>query len=130
MQKNMRLALPISRFDDRKGLLQSLDGLKSELDSTGVLDGVGKFREQAYDMLIRELAKAFDVTKRPADMTHLNTSAVSSQIRRMGKVAVTGIKRMLARSTPSTVSPRRLCEAGAGFVTVTTQRLGYACGWQ
>ena len=31
MQKNMRLALPISRFDDRKGLLQSLDGLKSEL---------------------------------------------------------------------------------------------------
>ena len=41
------------------------------------------------------VAKAFDVTKRPADMTHLNTSAVSSQIRRMGKVAVTGIKRML-----------------------------------
>ena len=126
LQKNMRLALPISRFDNRKGLLQSLDGLKNEIDSTGVLEGVGRFREQAYDMLIRGVAEAFDVTKEdPATLARYDTSQFISDTKytdktngKSGRHWYQTNARTLGRLL---LLARRLCEAGAGFVTVTSQ---------
>ena len=59
----MKLVLPKGRLDNRQALLRALDSLKNNVDSTGVLDGIGKFRAQAYDMLIRGVADAFDINK-------------------------------------------------------------------
>ncbi len=126
MQKNMELALPVSRFDDRKGLLQSLDGLKSEIDSTGVLEGVGKFREQAYEMLLRGVAEAFDVTQEDsATLARYDTSQFISDTKYTDKKNGQS-ERHWYQTNARTLGrllllARRLCEAGAGFVTVTTQ---------
>ena len=126
MQKNMQLALPISRFDDRKGLLQSLDALKSDIDSQGLIEGVGKFREQAYDMLLRGVAEAFDDTKEaPGTLARYDTSHFISDTKYVDKKNGKS-ERHWYQTNARTLGrllllARRLCEAGAGFVTVTTQ---------
>jgi hypothetical protein len=54
----------LERLEDRKGLLASLDRLRREVDSTGALDGVDSFTEQAFGVLTsNRLAAALDLTK-------------------------------------------------------------------
>ncbi len=126
LQQNMKLDLPRDRFDDRRTLLASLDRLRFNLDNSSALDGIDKYRQQAFDMVLRGVADAFDLSKEDprtierydtaryirekvyADKSNGNSSRrwYQSNARTLGK------QLLLAR---------RLCEAGCGFVTVSTR---------
>lgn len=121
-QQNMKLKLDRTRLDDRRQLLAGLDQMKRELDASGTMDALGKFEGQAFDVILRGVAEAFDLSKediktverydtaplvRPENINKKwnNHKNYADNGKTLGKLL------LLAR---------RLCEAGAGFVTVTT----------
>ncbi len=116
---NMQLRLDQARLDDRRHLLESLDGLKRRLDKTGVLEGASRFQKQAFDVLARGVASAFDLSREdPKLLERYDTGEFeptdgakkrNEYAKQFSPVAL-GRQLLLAR---------RLCEAGCGFVTVT-----------
>jgi Protein of unknown function (DUF1501) len=122
LQKDMELTLDPSRIDDRKTLLSGLDRIRRDVDSKGGLPGADKFQEQAIQTILGGVAKAFDLKQedaaliarydtaqlvRPEQISRAwnNYSKYVDNAKSLGKLL------LLAR---------RLCEAGCGFVTVTT----------
>ena len=122
LQQDMQLRISRDRLDDRRGLLEQLDRMKRTLDLTGSLEGVDRFRAQAFDTILGAVADAFDLSKEdPRTIARYDTSGLVrpqniskkwknynnyvDNARTLGKLL------LLAR---------RLCEAGCGFVTVTT----------
>jgi hypothetical protein len=121
LKQNLELKLPRERFDDRRALLHQLDTFKRQVDKTKALDGVDVFQQQAYEVLTRGIANAFDLSKEdPKTLARYDTSRLFKleevtkwfDMRRASNLL--GKQLLLAR---------RLCEAGCGFVTVSD------CGW-
>lgn len=120
-QKNLELAISRDRVDDRRNLLAGLDSLKRRVDQ-GQLDGVDKFQQQALTTILGGVAQAFDISKEdPKTIARYDTAPLvrPDQISRkwnnyshyVDNAKTLGRLLLLAR---------RLCEAGCGFVTVTT----------
>ena len=111
---NMQLSLPANRFDDRMLLLRQLDRLNRQRDGSGMMDGVDKFNSQAVNLLNGGAAAAFDFRQEDRGLIdRYDTSGIKighKQFRR----STLGHQMLVAR---------RLCEAGAGFVTV------HSAGW-
>lgn len=122
LQKNMQLTLPMNRFDDRRALLAGLDQIKRRVDGAAQSESLDHIREQAYSTILGGAAEAFDLSKedpktvarydtaplvRPEDIDSKwkNYPRYVDNARTLGKLLLTA---------------RRLCEAGCGFVTVTT----------
>lgn len=122
MQSNMELKLPRQRVDDRRSLLSGLDQIRRNAESTGMLDGLDRFRQQAFDTILGGAASAFDLTKEdPATVARYDTAPLVTPTDinpkwNNYKYYVDNAK-TLGRLL---LMARRLCEAGAGFVTVTT----------
>lgn len=121
IQKNMELKLDATRFDDRRQLLGSLDRIRRQVDSTGMLDGMDKYQQQAFEVIARGVSEAFDLTKEStATIARYETSHLfrNEEAQKWGDMRrstnLLGRQMLLAR---------RLCEAGCGFVTVSD------CGW-
>ncbi len=95
--KNLTLAVPQDRLDDRRMLLASLDRMDSVVDRSGMMDGMDRFEKQAFNLVLGGAPQAFDLKRE-------NPKTVA----RYGK----GIGEQLLRA-------RRLCEAGCGFVTLS-----------
>ncbi len=121
-QKDMTLAIPRDRLDDRRELLARLDRLRREADTNGTLEGVDRFREQAYSVLLGSVADAFDLSKEdPRVVERYDTSGLfrhdsistkwNNHKNYLDHMKSLGKLMLMAR---------RLCEAGCGFVTVTT----------
>jgi len=121
-QADMSLNLPLSRLDDRRQLLTSLDSWKREMDSVPALEGVGGFEQMAFDLLRRGVSDAFDLSKEdPRLLARYDTAPLLPKERISTRwnnrehyadnAASLGKLLLLAR---------RLCERGAGFVTITT----------
>jgi hypothetical protein len=122
LQKDMTLSIPKDRLGDRKELLQRLDDLQRAFDvqpSAGVTD---PYREQAFSLLLAGVSKAFDLsTESPVLIERYDTSKliaadnVSTKWKNrknyLDHIHSLGRQMLLAR---------KLCEAGCGFVTVTT----------
>ncbi|HKB04084.1 MAG TPA: DUF1501 domain-containing protein [Gemmataceae bacterium] len=121
LQKNLKLALPLDRFDDRRALLGELDRAKASLDDAQRA-GIDAAREKAVGVLLGGVADAFDLSRENArtvgrydtaplvrpeniDKKWKNYNNYVDNAKTLGKLL------LLAR---------RLCERGAGFVTVTT----------
>jgi hypothetical protein len=119
LKKDMKLALPLDKLGDRKLLLAQLDRAKLSVESA---DGLDSTREKAFSVLIGGVGDAFDLGKEdPKTIARYDTEPLmnvekidkkwnnhknyADNARSMGKLL------LLAR---------RLCERGAGFVTVTT----------
>jgi Protein of unknown function (DUF1501) len=93
---NLILRGTADRLDDRKSLLKSFDTVSREIDRSGLMTGLDRFGEQAFDIVVSKAKEVFDINRE------------SQQTRdRYGKGL--GEQLLLAR---------RLCEAGVGFVTV------------
>jgi hypothetical protein len=122
LQKNLRLTIARDRLDDRRALLTRFDSLRRELDRTGGMDAMDRYNAQAFDVILRGVADAFDLSKEPDKLLArydtaplVNIDAINKKwnnrkyyidhARSLGKLL------LLAR---------RLCEAGCGFVTVNT----------
>jgi uncharacterized protein (DUF1501 family) len=94
----MALGVDVDRLADRKEMLRAFDHLKREADVTGQLEGVDGFQQQAFEVLTGAASRAFDLKQE-------DTKVIARYGRGLGE------QMLLAR---------RLCEAGAGFVTIST----------
>jgi uncharacterized protein (DUF1501 family) len=95
--KNLSLAVPQGRVGDRRMLLASLDRLQSDVDRTGAMEGMDRFEQQAFNLVLGGAPAAFNLSKESP-----------KTLARYGK----GLGEQLLRA-------RRLCEAGCGFVTLS-----------
>ncbi|MEO1973843.1 MAG: DUF1501 domain-containing protein, partial [Pirellulaceae bacterium] len=116
---NMRLNLDGSRLDDRRALLAQLDRLRRGVDRQSSLAASDTFRRQAFDVLTRGVASAFDLSREDArtmakyDTSHMEpTAAVKNRNSYAAQFAPVALGKQMLLA-------RRLCEAGCGFVTVT-----------
>ncbi len=96
-RNNMRLATTTDRLGDRRELLSNFDRLRRMADQSGVVEGLGAFEQQAFDLVLGNAPQAFDLKEEDPKL-----------VTRYGKDL--GEKMLVAR---------RLCEAGCGFVTVS-----------
>jgi hypothetical protein len=125
---NFNLQLPHDRFVDRYQLLGQLDGLTRNLDRTGELNGISEVERNAYDLLLRGVADAFDLsgedpqTVAKYDTSHLFNMADYHEGGRHflfdGKKKLVDQLRWTNLLGKEMLLARRLCEAGCGFVTV------------
>lgn len=122
LQNDMRLAIPLSRLDDRRRLLQQLDTVRYGLAERDLLDGMDRMREQALSTILGGVADAFDLSREsPRVVARYDTAPLvrpeaiatrwNNRPRYIDNAKTLGKLLLLAR---------RLCERGAGFVTVTT----------
>lgn len=96
-RSNMNLKMSASRLEDRQLLLNSLDQMDRDLDSTGLLEGLDSFESQAFQLIKSGAREVFNLEKETPKLRE-----------RYGRSNL-GTQLLLAR---------RLCEAGCGFVTV------------
>jgi Protein of unknown function (DUF1501) len=121
LQRNMKLSLARERFDDRRRLLAQLDDLRRDIDTLGAMDGADKFQQQAFEVITRGVASAFDLSKEDArTLAKYDTSKV---FRMEDITKYYDMKRSSNLLGKQMLLARRLCEAGCGFVTVSD------CGW-
>ena len=119
---DMTLNVPGGRFENRRALLQTLDDLKRQAESSGVVESAGRFEQQAFDVILGGISDAFDVSREdPRLLEQYDTSRFTipkglPKRKKNGK-AIPGFSPVaLGRQM---LMARRLCEAGCGFVTVT-----------
>ena len=59
----------LDRLEDRRALLTSLDGIKREVDASGMMDGMDSFTRAAFGVLTgSKLADALDLSKEPEEV--------------------------------------------------------------
>lgn len=96
-RKNMNLLVSDERLNDRRALLGDLDRLKSRLDNDKLVDGLSRFEQQAFNLVLGNASAAFDLKDEDPRL-----------VANYGK----GLGEQMLRA-------RRLCEAGCGFVTLS-----------
>jgi hypothetical protein len=122
MQDDMTLHLPQQRVNDRRGLLASLDDWRRRVDTANVMEGYSAIQQQAFDTLFGGASGAFDLSHEDAKLIARYDTAPLVPPDRISKKwnnhrhyadhgATLGKLLLMAR---------RLCERGAGFVTLTT----------
>ncbi len=118
----MRLNLSLDRLTDRRQLLSNVDRVKRDLDQNESSAAISTYRRQAFDVLLGGVREAFDLMREaPKTVARYDTEPLvdPNSIRRRwnnhrnykDNAKALGKLMLLAR---------RLCEAGCGFVTVTT----------
>jgi uncharacterized protein (DUF1501 family) len=116
LRQNLELRMSRDRLTDRRSLLQQLDTYARAADQTHAFDSVSTYDQQAYDLLMRGVAEAFDLSKEDPRLlaaydtsNHFNLATVNAwgDMRRSSNLL--GKQMLLAR---------RLVENGCGFVTV------------
>lgn len=120
-KRTMQLQIPPERLTDRRGLLSQLDELRRRLDADGNLGSFDRHQQQAFDLVMRGIVQAFDLSKEdPKTIERYDTS----KLFRLEEVTKWyDMKRATNLLGKQMLLARRLCEAGAGFVTVSD------CGW-
>jgi hypothetical protein len=118
---NMRLHVPTDRLEDRRRLLAHLDVLRRNIDLPGAAEAMDRFQQQAFETILRGVGEAFDLRREDRRVLDrydtaplVNLDGVSRRNNRpyyLDNARTLGKLLLLAR---------RLCEAGCGFVTVTT----------
>ncbi|MEX2214278.1 MAG: DUF1501 domain-containing protein [Phycisphaeraceae bacterium] len=121
LKQNMELRLEPDRLRDRRHLLARLDRIRRDADASGMLEGVDTYQQQAFDIIMRGVGEAFDLSKEdPRTIEKYDTTKLFrlDEVTRWHDMArasnLLGHQMLLAR---------RLVEAGCGFVTVSD------CGW-
>lgn len=122
LQENMQLHLAADRLGDRRQLLSQLDGIKRHAEASGVLEGVDRFRQQAFDTIVGGAADAFDLHQESPDTIRRYDTAplvTPDQISRRWNNYNNYVDNAKTLGRLLLLS-RRLVERGCGFVTVTT----------
>jgi hypothetical protein len=95
-QRNMTPAVRLDRLADRRSLLRTFDTMDRSLDRSGLVSGLDAFETQAFDLLRSRAREVFDLSREDPRLRDRYGRGLGAQM-------------LLAR---------RLCEAGAGFVTL------------
>jgi uncharacterized protein (DUF1501 family) len=121
LKRSMQLTMAADQFANRRELLGQLDQLRRRLDASGAVDGLDRFQQQAFDLITRGVVQAFDLSKEdPQTIEKYDTSKL---FRLEESTKWFDMKRSSNLLGKQMLLARRLCEAGAGFVTVSD------CGW-
>jgi hypothetical protein len=121
LKQDMQLQLPATRLEDRLAVLEKLDGLRRRLDSSGAIESFSDYQQQAFDVVVRGVASAFDLSSEDAGtVARYDTSHVFRMEELTRWYDMRRVSNLLGRQM---LLARRLCEAGCGFVTVSD------CGW-
>jgi Protein of unknown function (DUF1501) len=118
----LKLAIPRDRLVDRRRLLGQLDNLARGLDRARAVEGVDRLREQAYRLLDGGLTEAFDLGREdPRVVARYDTAPLvrAEAIRKVWNNHQNYLDNAKSLGKLLLLA-RRLCERGAGFVTVTT----------
>jgi hypothetical protein len=117
----MRLTIDRGRLDDRRHLLGQLDGIKRQLDSSGTMDAMDRIQSQAFEVILRGAANAFDLSREPAKTIARYDTAPLLRPQDITKKFADSNYLDHARSIGKLLLlARRLCEAGCGCVMVNT----------
>ncbi len=122
LQQDMKLNMAMDRLENRRLLLRQVDQARWAAEKLGLFEGVNHLRGQAFQTILGGLSEAFDLSKEdPGTVARYDTSKISRPDNMDKKLnnhkfyvdngKTLGKLLLLAR---------RLCERGAGFVTVTT----------
>jgi hypothetical protein len=95
-QRNMSPKIAIDRLSDRRSLLKKFDTINREADRSGLVKGLDSFETQAFDLIASRAREVFDLNREEPRVRDRYGNGLGQQM-------------LLAR---------RLCEAGAGFVTL------------
>lgn len=121
LKRDMELGVAPERFADRRTLLGDLDRLRRQADSRGMLTGLDTYQQQAFDIITRGVAEAFDLSKEdPRTVARYDTSHLFKLEELTRWNDMRRASNLLGRQM---LMARRLVEAGCGFVTVSD------CGW-
>lgn len=101
-RSNINLNTPLERVADRRAILRHFDNVSRDIDTSGVMAGLDAFDQQAIQLLLGRARDAFNVEREDPQTRDRFTSGTANLGQRL----------LLAR---------RLCEAGAGFVTLSYQ---------
>jgi len=121
LQGDMTMWMSRQRLEDRMHLLEKVDNLKRALDN-GAADGLGKLQQQAVDMVLGGISEAFDLSREdPRTIARYDTAPLIKP----NSISKSWNNHKNYRDHGQTLGKlmlmaRRLCERGAGFVTVTT----------
>lgn len=121
-QADMRLGIPLNRLEDRQTLLQTLDRWKRGIDYGAGIDSLNNLQDKAFNVLRGGVSEAFDLSREdPRVLERYDTSKLLPK----QKISTEWKNREFYADNALTLGrllllARRLCERGAGFVTVTT----------
>ncbi len=104
--------ISLDRLSDRQNLLTSLDRFRRDVDTTGAMDGLDAFNQQAIGILTSSaLAEALDLSKEDPKL-----------VKRYGKGDPTFRADGAPKMTENFLIARRLIEAGARLVSLNFSR--------
>lgn len=111
---NLQLNIGQAELNNRLRLLQKIDTFNRQLDASGTMSALDDYRLQAMTLLLGDATKAFDLSaENPKTLARYDTSDIQVG-HKLFRPSTLGKQMLLAR---------RLCEAGAGFVSV------HSAGW-
>jgi hypothetical protein len=121
LQRDMEMRLTLERISDRRELLLHLDNARRQADIVRAADSLSYYQRQAFEVITRGVAEAFDVSKEsPQTIARYDTSSL---FRMEDLTRWYDMRRASNQLGRQMLLARRLCEAGCGFVTVSD------CGW-
>ena len=110
LNRDMTLNLPLERLNDRRALLRDLDRINRQADASGAMAALDEYEQRAVDMVLGgRVREALDLSREDSriveryDTSRFVTGWLTKSPNTLGQRLLTA---------------RRLCEAGAGFVTV------------
>ncbi|MBI3861212.1 MAG: DUF1501 domain-containing protein [Planctomycetia bacterium] len=109
VNRNMQLGISVDRLDERRALKESLDRLERDVDTRGLMQGLDRFEEQAFDLILGKSRQAFDLSREDPDLVRRYDTSQFKTGHKKYRRSELGRQLLLAR---------RLCEAGCGFVTI------------
>ena len=116
LKKNLELTLSRERFADRKTLLNQIDQFQRDFDSTRQFETMNSYQQQAYDVILRGVVDAFNLTKEdPRTIEKYDTSKIFKQEDLQKYHDMKRSSNLLGKQM---LLARRLVERGCGFVTV------------
>ena len=121
LQGDMTMWMSKQRLEDRMYLLHKMDSLKRAIDN-GAADGLGELQKQAVNMITGGISEAFDLSgEDPRTIAQYDTAPLINP----NSISKSWNNHRNYRDHGQTLGKlmllaRRLCERGAGFVTVTT----------
>jgi hypothetical protein len=112
--ENMRLNIPLERLQSRRTLMQEIARVQRGAEASGMLAGLDRFAQQAFDLLTGGASEAFDLSREdPRVVQRYDTSDIRIGFKHF-RPSDLGHLLLMAR---------RLCESGCGFVTI------HSAGW-
>jgi hypothetical protein len=121
LKRDMEMQLAHERITDRRELLHQLDNVRRHADRIKAADSLSYFQQQAFEVITRGVAEAFDISKEsPQTLKRYDTSGL---FRMEDLTRWYDMRRASNQLGRQMLLARRLCEAGCGFVTVSD------CGW-